>query len=261
MRLLLNAPVIIQLLFSLRDDAYSQSMTDATVQANQNLFDILRKIIQMAYVPDQNEHTAVNLVQLFGKNYTGLYPGVNDWIKQDPADFYWNFINLLIAMLIDRDTKERFFKALAIKMPTTAGNDQSQIIEARVLISSDINNFVEYINDQYSYILGPDHSGNMTIPYMSRPLPEQIVLVDVRPEKSSPIPYPAEFHTRHDQHYLLTGAVIPDATCPNAGNYLAMICRQDSVYLINTNRLIDRFHRQYLSKFVASVIFISSIDI
>lgn len=262
LRVLLNTPPFIGLMFKLGNGAHSQSITDTTVQAQQNLFYTFLEIMQTAYAPNQNENTAVQLVQSFGVQYEALYSPINDWIKQDSAEFYLYLMNVFKLMLIDANQEEWFSKALAIKsFFIDVNNGQLKIAEEHAIqISSNIDGFVECINNQYSYVHTQDHSGNL-IQQDNSTLPEQIVLIDNRPEKDSHIPYPIEFDTRHGQRYLLTGAVASNATYSNDGNHVAMILRQNSVYLLNYNRLIDWFHLQYLSEYFASVIFISSIKI
>jgi hypothetical protein len=64
-----------------------------------------------------------------------------------------------------------------------------------------------------------------------------------------PCPYPTEFITCRNQHYLFTGAIMS----LNCDHCYVLARRQDCVYLFNDYRLVDRFHINYLPTFSKAV--------
>ena len=259
--LLLNAPIIIRLIFKLDKGVNSQLIIHPTDQAKQNLFDTLLKIMQMAYEENHDENNAVQLVESFGTQYQAVYSQGVNWIDQDPGVFYLHLMDLFKSMVNDENQAEYFSKALEIEVLTAIANDQLQITKEHVIeISSVTGDFIEYINKRYFHVDIRDGNGQV-IQQRYSTLPEQILLVDSREEKNDHILYPIQFQTQHGQRYLITGAVIPIDISSNDNNYVAMICRQDSVYLLNNNRPINQSNINYLPAFLTSVIFISSINI
>ena len=262
---MLNAPVFIRVVLKLQKirerNATSLPLIQHTnhvetnVQAQRDLFTVLSKIVRMIFA-SRDEKTDTRLIQSFRKKYETLYLQGNDWIEHDPEKFYINLMDILRTAASDANQMELYSKAFNITSSISIDGGESEVKKEHVVhISANHDDFPRCINEQYVRTNVRSDKGHM-IKQEYGSLPEQLVATDQKSDHRNNVPctYPTEFQTCNNQRYMLTGVVAVNNVSFNCPSHIAMERRQDSVYLFNSRHLIDRFHSDYLLKFLESVI-------
>ena len=255
LRLLFNAPVFIRFVLELETLVSFPLISYRNNQAKKDLFCTLLKLYETACKESQGEKVDHRLIRSFGMKYASIYLQETDWIEQDPEDFCMHVTDTLQSVASAVNRMEAYSKAFEIKSVLTIDHDEVQRVNEHIIqISASIHDFPQYIDEQYPYIQVKYENERM-IKREYELLPEQILIADRRQGIGDHISYPNEFRTSRGQHYLITGAVILNIP----SHYLALLCRQDCVYVLDNNCLLDRFHIDYLPRFFQSVISNSSI--
>jgi hypothetical protein len=258
--MLLNAPVFIRLIRKLqkiseRNINSLQLIQNTThiehdLKAKRGLFDALSQIIKMIFQENQSDHADLLLLQSFRDKYEALYPDMNEWIQQDPNEFYTHLMDVLQLVSYEMNQIESYSKAFEIKSSVSVdGNEPTVEKDHAIRVLSNNRDFSQYINENYTGTV-VEHINGHIIQRMYELLPEQLWATDRQQNGHHvPYPYPAEFITRRNQRYIFTGAV-----SLNCGHCIVVVRRQDCVYLFDGQRLADRFHINYLPTFFKTVI-------
>lgn len=240
--MLLNAPVFIRLTCKLQRTLQTNvpylpfiHNTEKNTPATRDLFYALAEIVKTTLEENQDDHVNILLLQSFYEKYEALYSCLNDWTQQDPDEFYLHLMNLFQLIAQETNQMESYSKAFEITSPVSTNDGEPRMGKDHAIrILANKCDFLQYIDKHYTGWL-----------------PSQLwaTVQEQQNGKHVPYPYPTAFKTRRNQHYLFTGAV-----SLNCDRYIAVVRRQDCVYLFNGNRLFDRFHIDYLPIFSSTVI-------
>lgn len=253
LHMLLNAPVFIQLIRKLQrlsernitnlQSIQNISPRDNDIQIKRDLFSNLGKIVKIIFEENSTINTDILLLlKLLREKYQTSYSCMNDWNVQDSDEFYINWMNIL--QLVAKDMNQMELYSNSFELITTNGEEFEAKKDYIIHFLSNSGDFTDII-------------ASRTFNYNSL-LPKQIFAIPDRDQNGGyfSYPYPSEFVTRYNQRYLFTSAIIRNITCVNCENNNVVIRRQDSVYLFNNYRLINRFHIDDLPEFFNRVRFI-----
>ncbi|CAF3590919.1 unnamed protein product [Adineta steineri] len=258
LHILLNAPVfhrIMSVLQSRLETNYFNLNLNSRILHERNFFHSLSSMAKAAYEKYQNDNTDISLVNELCYKYDELYSHMERWLQQDGNEFLACVMHTLRTIAKQVQKTESYSKSFEIKFHESVDTHQPEMKEGYAIhILPNEYNFKQYIDEHFVGTVTESTNGH-SITRKFDPLPEQLLIIVKRPQNNQSInyPYPAEFETRLEQHYLLTGAIVQHDASRDHDRFIVVLCRQDSVYLLVDSQIIDRFHINCLSKYLKKV--------
>ncbi|UJR36045.1 hypothetical protein I4U23_028782 [Adineta vaga] len=223
------------------------SYVKTNVSNEKNTFYALLNIVDIAYQEYRNDDTANYLIQ-------SIYH-VDKGIQQNVVDFYNFLLNNLRLIAIEMNQTEIFSKLFEIKFTENTDGCESQIKrEQFISINSHQSTIEEYINKYYTGTVVRYNNGHI-IEQLFEQLPEQLFIIIERQHNDicTYCDYPAEFKTCRNQYYIFNSAIVKQTMFGNDNHCIAVVRRQDCIYLLDGPQIIDRSHINYLSTYFQMV--------
>ncbi|CAF0922735.1 unnamed protein product [Adineta steineri] len=258
LHILINAPVfhrIMSVLQSRLETNHFNLNLNSHILHERNFFYSLSSIAKAAYEKYQNDNTDISLVNKLCYKYDTLYSHMERWLQQNGNEFLTCVMHTLRTIAHQVHETESYSKSFDIKFLESVDNNQPEIkhYDAIFFLPNECD-FQQYLNKNFTDTVIEDtneHSIKQTFDL----LPEQLLIIVEKPQNNQSIyyPYPTEFETRLNQCYLLTGAIIQQAVSLNYDHFIAVVRRQDVVYLLDGSQIIDRFRINCLSEYLKKV--------
>jgi uncharacterized UBP type Zn finger protein len=257
LQILLNAPVFLRRISQLYASLSLQMDENHTdIQAEKEFLFTLWNIVKTTLEEYHSDDINVSLPQSLCDKYKVLYPGMRDGIQQDAAEFLIHLMNVMKSVACKLNQTSFHSKAFEIISSVKVDDNEYQSEQHHaVRVLPNERDFSRHINEHCMGTVVEDVDGRK-IMRTYKQLPEQLVATTDRQQDGSAVhhPYPTEFTTCLNQNYLFTGAVIHDGISLDFGHYTAVVRRQDSVYIIDGLRIIDRFHINHLPAYFETVL-------
>ncbi|CAF0824555.1 unnamed protein product [Adineta steineri] len=258
LHILLNAPVFLRIMSVLQSRLETNHFNlnlNSHILHERNFFYSLSSMAKAAYEKYQNDNTDISLVNELCYKHDELYSHMKRCVQQDGNEFLTCVMHTLRIIANQVNETESYLKSFDIKFLESVNNHQSEMkYYDSIHVFSNKCDFQQYINEHFVGTV-IERTNELSITRTFDLLPEQLLIIVEKPQNGQSIyyPYPTEFETRLNQCYLLTGAIIQQAVSLNYDHFIAVVRRQDVIYLLDGSQIIDRFRINCLSEYFEKV--------